>query len=204
MTKELLIIRHGQTLPNKEGRAVGQTDAGLTDAGLAEARFLGEQLKKSSIPHVIYSGPLRRQWQTAKELGTVLGSDRVEVREGLTEANYGSYEGASLEVLRGIDYGYDADAMRRAGGETPTEIEERTMQVLGEGLASDVSSFAVVTSALAASIMTQAIRGEKRVRETARPLKTGDFHRIRVEGKSSGKIVVISFEPNCLKSPMNV
>lgn len=203
MTKELLIIRHGQTLPNIEGRAVGRTDAGLTDAGFAEARFLGGQLKKSSAPPVIYSGPLRRQRQTAEELSTILKSN-VVVREGLREANYGDYEGESLEVLRGIDYGYDAEAMRKAGGETPTEIEERTMRVFGEGLRSDASSFAVVTSALAASIMTQAIRGEERVRETARPLKTGDFHRLMIEEKSSGEIVVVSFELNCLKSPMNV
>lgn len=203
MTKELFIIRHGQTLPNKEGRAVGRTDAGLTKAGLAEARFLGEQLKKSSTPRVIYSGPLRRQRQTAEELGTILKSN-VVVREGLREADYGSYEGESLEVLRGIDYGYDAEAMRKAGGETPTQIEERTMQVLGEGLASDVSSFAIVTSALAASIMTQTLRKQRRVKETARPLKTGDFHRLMIEERSSGKIVVVSFELNCLKPPMNV
>ena len=200
---EVLIIRHGQTRPNIEGRAVGRTDAGLTDAGLAEARFLGEYLKKSSIPGVIYSGPLRRQRQTAGELGAALGSD-VFVREGLTEANYGSYEGASLEVLRGIDYGYDAEAMRRAGGETPTEIAERTMQVFDEGLESGAGPVAFVTSALAASIMTQALRGEKRVKETARPLKTGDFHRLIIEGRPGGEIVVVSFELNCLKSPMNV
>lgn len=200
---EVLIIRHGQTRPNIEGRAVGRTDPGLTDAGLAQARFLGEHLKKGSIPGVIYSGPLRRQRQTAEELGAALGSD-VFVREGLTEANYGDYEGASLEVLQGIDYGYDAEAMRKAGGETPTEIAQRTMQVLDEGLASDADSFALVTSALAASIMTQALRKQRRVKETARPLKTGDFHRLMIEERANGEIVVVSFELNCLKPPMNV
>jgi broad specificity phosphatase PhoE len=200
---ELLIIRHGQTLPNKEGRAVGRTDAGLTDAGREEARILGEHLKESGIPHVIYSGPLRRQRQTAEELGAALGVE-VFVREELTEANYGDYEGASLEVLRGIDYGYDAEAMRRAGGETPAQIEERTMRVFGEGIASGAGSLAFMTSALAGSIMAQALNGEERVKETARPLKTGDFHRFRVEGRSVGEIVVVSFEPNCLKPPMNV
>lgn len=203
LVKKVLIIRHGETAPNKEGRAVGKTDAELTAEGWREARILGEQLRKSNTPRVIYTGPLRRQKQTAEELGAMLKSN-VVVREGLREADYGSYEGASLEVLREIDYGYNAEAMKKAGGETPTEIEERTMQVLNEGLASDADSFALVTSALAASIMTQALRKQRRVKETARPLKTGDFHRLMIEERSNGEIVVVSFELNCLKPPMNV
>jgi broad specificity phosphatase PhoE len=204
MKKELLIIRHGMTAPNIEGRAVGVTDRELLDEGIEEVVQLGRSLKaEGSYPQVIFSGPLKRQKETANILKEFFGSD-IHVRSGLREANYGDYEGASLETLRNIQYGYDAGSMRQAGGETPLEIERRVAPVIYEMLTSNEERIAAVTSALTASIMVQILKGEERVLSTAKPLKTGDFHHITMDKDPVGEFVVVSFEQNRLKQPLRI
>lgn len=192
------------TPPNKEGRVIGVTDEGLTEEGVREVEQLGEHLKKTRRgPQVIYSGPMRRHLQTAGGLANAFGVN-FEVQEGLREANYGKYEGARLEVLRGIQYGYDAGAMKKAGGETPQEIEERVAPVIKNVLRVRSNSVAIVTSALTACIITQILMGEGRVLSTAKPLSTGDFHSIQLGRDGDGRTVVFSFEPNVLKPPLKV
>ncbi|MCD8300502.1 MAG: histidine phosphatase family protein, partial [Clostridiales bacterium] len=46
---ELYIMRHGETLWNKEGRIQGATDIDLTDFGRKLARLTGEGLARDGI-----------------------------------------------------------------------------------------------------------------------------------------------------------
>ncbi|MCW2244963.1 putative phosphoglycerate mutase [Azospirillum fermentarium] len=122
---DLLILRHGPTVWNAEGRIQGHIDQPLSDAGRAVVR--GWRLPDAAAGRVWYASPLARAWETAALLGL---SPAPEPR--LREMHWGEWEGMRLADLaaagiltptlesRGID-------LRRPGpgGESPRDVQER-------------------------------------------------------------------------------
>lgn len=62
---DFYIVRHGETLLNKLGKAQGWVDSPLTDSGIKTAQQLKEALKEVSFAS-IYSSDLQRAYQTAQ------------------------------------------------------------------------------------------------------------------------------------------
>lgn len=62
---QLVLIRHGETDWNVEGRYQGQADPALNEKGLAQARQLAAELQSVGI-EVLYTSPLLRAAQTAE------------------------------------------------------------------------------------------------------------------------------------------
>ena len=98
----LLIIRHGETVWNRQGRLQGQKDSPLTTLGLRQARQVGEILRGllgagADLP--LITSPLGRAWQTAVIITEVLEREPDELRhdERLKERNYGDFEGKTGE-----------------------------------------------------------------------------------------------------------
>eukprot|EP00965_Chrysotila_dentata_P195193 6176850-Pleurochrysis_carterae.AAC.4 len=93
-----MIVRHGRTTWNEEGRIQGSGDAPLTEAGEREAVRLGERLAMGlgRKPTVCYSSPLRRATRTAEILCGHLGL-QICVEEDLRERAYGCLEGLTSE-----------------------------------------------------------------------------------------------------------
>jgi broad specificity phosphatase PhoE len=58
-TMELILIRHGETIWNKEGRVQGLSDIELSDAGLKQAHKLALSIQNNNIK-TIYSSPMKR------------------------------------------------------------------------------------------------------------------------------------------------
>ena len=81
----LLIVRHGQTLTNREGRLLGRADPPLSDLGEEQARQLARLLP---TPDLIISSPLRRARDTAAEFG-----QDVAIDERWIELDYGEFDG---------------------------------------------------------------------------------------------------------------
>ena len=74
---DIILIRHGQTEWNREGRIQGQGNSVLTDLGQAQARAYGALLADRMAPldgHALYRSPAGRCAQT-----TELAEDRVAV-----------------------------------------------------------------------------------------------------------------------------
>lgn len=71
MTTHLILIRHGETDWNVEGRYQGQADPPLNERGLTQARQLLPELRGVGLD-VLYSSPLRRALQTAQILAQAL------------------------------------------------------------------------------------------------------------------------------------
>jgi broad specificity phosphatase PhoE len=71
LTTRLILIRHGETDWNVEGRYQGQADPPLNQRGLAQARQLAQKLRGVGLD-VLYSSPLRRALQTAQILAEAL------------------------------------------------------------------------------------------------------------------------------------
>lgn len=87
----LYIIRHGETLWNREKRLQGRTNIDLSDEGERIARLTAEGMKDIAFTH-IFSSPLNRAMQTAK----ILRADRdlpIVIDDRLIEVCFGDYEG---------------------------------------------------------------------------------------------------------------
>jgi glucosyl-3-phosphoglycerate phosphatase len=64
---ELYILRHGETVWNREGRMQGALDSPLTDLGQAQSRAMGQLLAGFDLTgHRLYCSPLGRARATAE------------------------------------------------------------------------------------------------------------------------------------------
>ena len=88
---EILLIRHGETEWNQQGRMQGQHDSPLTPLGLHQARQLARRLKDVAFS-ALYSSDLGRAHQTARCIADASGHDIVADRE-LRERSFGIFEG---------------------------------------------------------------------------------------------------------------
>lgn len=94
MYPELIVIRHGQTEWNRDGRWQGSLDSPLTAQGEDQARAMGAVLARAGITpesHAAYVSPLGRAQATARLL---LGADwRPTPDPRLREIGVGDWEG---------------------------------------------------------------------------------------------------------------
>ena len=90
----IYLIRHGQTAMNRTKVLQGRSDVPLNEAGVEEARAAGDWFKTQNIVfNRVYSSPLRRAVQTAKQIAGYLD---IRTDERLTEMDYGPFEGMDL------------------------------------------------------------------------------------------------------------
>jgi broad specificity phosphatase PhoE len=87
----LLLVRHGETDWNAEGRLQGHTDRPLSDYGRRQARRLAEELVGEEL-EAIYSSDLARAHETAEIVGERLGLP-VALEPDLREKDWGTWEG---------------------------------------------------------------------------------------------------------------
>jgi broad specificity phosphatase PhoE len=80
----LLLVRHGETAANVEGRLLGRADPPLTAKGRQQAAALATWLPPADL---VVSSPLRRARQTAEQLG-----GRVRIDERWIERDYGAFD----------------------------------------------------------------------------------------------------------------
>src|SRR4030042_2749358 len=94
---QLILIRHGETLWNKEGRVQGTSDIELSDEGIRQARLLALSLKKHDI-EAIHASSLKRAMQTAQIINEFHALEIQSHRE-LIEMDQGDFEGLSFKEL---------------------------------------------------------------------------------------------------------
>ncbi|MFU8841367.1 MAG: histidine phosphatase family protein [Nitriliruptoraceae bacterium] len=139
--RQLLLVRHGESRWNAEGRIQGQSCAGLSARGFEQARALaaayGPQLAElaASGRLRLVSSDLRRARETAAPLAAQLGLDPA-LDPDLRERAFGVWEGrshAELEVEeadRWRRWTGGADIMREIGAETAEELATRAAAAL--------------------------------------------------------------------------
>ncbi len=87
----LLLVRHGETDWNADGRLQGQTDRPLSDYGRRQARELAAELEDEDL-EAIYASDLSRARETAEIVGERLGL-AVVLDPDLREKDWGNWEG---------------------------------------------------------------------------------------------------------------
>ncbi len=94
----ILLVRHGETDWNRDGRIQGQSDPPLNDRGREQARSLARQLEGLPLD-AVYSSDLVRARETAEILAAGLDLP-VIVDPDLREIDFGSWEGLTAEEVR--------------------------------------------------------------------------------------------------------
>lgn len=94
----LVLIRHGETDWNVEGRYQGQADPPLNARGLAQARRTAESLRGVGLA-ALYSSPLRRAAQTAAVIAETLGL-AVHFEPRLMEIHLGVWQSRLTEAIQ--------------------------------------------------------------------------------------------------------
>lgn len=139
---ELYIVRHGETLWNKERRLQGRTDIELSEYGRDLAKKTGEAMQDINID-VIYSSPLNRAYETAL---LIRGNKDIPVikDERIREMSFGAYEGYKDVELNGTSFKNFFEAPDKfvpaKDGETFEEVIERASDFMKELLEKNIDS----------------------------------------------------------------
>ena len=89
-----ILIRHGESLSNREGRVQGQADISLTDVGRQQAAAVAAWCRSQTFPDrcELWSSPLCRARETAEIIGKATGLP-VNLKDDLVELNAGVFQG---------------------------------------------------------------------------------------------------------------
>lgn len=142
--RRLLLVRHGVTEWNREGRFQGRSDPPLADGGQAEAARLAARLAGDPLlrPGRIVTSTLSRARQTADAIAAVVGVAPI-ADERWCEIGQGEWEGrthAELEVHDRERYlaWRDADGIRQPpAGEPIDAVRARVRAALDDLVGGD-------------------------------------------------------------------
>ena len=98
---EIVLIRHGKTLWNADGRIQGISNTELAPEGFEQAKLLAKNFPFDKVD-AIYSSDLARAKFTARFLADKFDLP-LNITEGLREIDYGEWEGKSFGELEKQD-----------------------------------------------------------------------------------------------------
>lgn len=154
---QLILIRHGETLWNKEGRVQGMSDIELSDAGIEQARRLALSLKGSDIG-VIHASPLKRAYRTAEIINS-FHQKKITVHPELMEMDQGDFEGLSFKELMAREKEFihrwiaDPASLRMPDGESLVDVQTRAWQSIEKMIASGQNALVVAHNFTIAAIL---------------------------------------------------
>ena len=148
--KKFYVLRHGQTLFNRQGRIQGQSDSPLTELGIRQAKQVRAYFKQLGLSFdSLYSSPSERACDTV-QLAT--GRTDYQRLKGLKELNFGEFE-AQPEYLHPDKRFFLTvpDHYKQFGGEGRDELKERIYQTIRGIAESDPSQTILIGTHGAAS-----------------------------------------------------
>ena len=131
---QLILIRHGETSWNKEGRIQGISDIELSEAGIKQARLLALSLKDQPID-AIHASPLKRALKTA-ELINEYHRKEIQTHSDLMEMDQGDFEGYSFKELMSCEKDFlnkwiaDPASVQMPNGESLNQLQTRAWRTL--------------------------------------------------------------------------
>ncbi len=128
-----VLVRHGETAWNREGRVQGWAPTSLTDRGREQARTLGAHLASTYDLDRMVASDLRRARETAVLLREGGVGPAPTYSQRWRERDFGDYQGLASETLFGThpEFRATAGAMgvraRPPGGERLLDLRERVL-----------------------------------------------------------------------------
>ena len=147
----IVLVRHGQSSLNAEGRLAGRIDAPLTPLGHAQAEAAAAAVRRIGDPDLVIASPLARARGTAAAFGV-----GVTIDDRWIELDYGDYDGSLLaEVPPALWSSWRADSgYAPPGGESIAAVGARVRTACDElarhdGLVVVVSHVSPIKAAVA-------------------------------------------------------
>jgi len=129
----LLLVRHGETDWNRQGRFQGQIDIPLNSNGLSQAAAAREFLAKVPIDRA-YTSAMARPRQTAEVILRAHPGVPLTSTTGLLEIGHGLWEGRlESEIAEGwpqllADWKMTPETVQMPGGETIHDVWQRSLR----------------------------------------------------------------------------
>jgi phosphoserine phosphatase len=130
----LTLVRHGETVWNREKKIQGITDIELTELGIEQANKLSLSLQKENFDRIITS-PLKRAYDTAQAIGRY-HDVAITVENDLHEIDAGELEGLSYPdlLIRYPDFlrqwMIDHSSVAMPNGESLQNVQDRVWPVI--------------------------------------------------------------------------
>lgn len=127
---KLILVRHGQSLWNKENKFSGKSEVGLSNEGIIQANNLNKKLNNYEFD-LIFCSELKRAKET---LNIIFPNNKTCFLEELNEKNYGDLQDQNKDKVReefGIKQveewrrGYDVHPPH---GESMHELQTRVLE----------------------------------------------------------------------------
>jgi probable phosphoglycerate mutase len=144
----LHLIRHGESVYNREGRIQGQADIELSEFGLRQAAAIPLGMQSVQLD-AIFSSPLKRAYQSAVPLAQAQNLE-IQIHQGLKEINVGVFSGLKWpEVAE--QFPEHAEPWEKQdmdfvipGGESRQMLQDRGVQAITEIAALPYDRVAIV------------------------------------------------------------
>jgi broad specificity phosphatase PhoE len=154
---QLILIRHGETLWNKEGRVQGISDVELSAIGIEQAQMLALSLKNQPI-RAIHTSPLKRALQTA-EIINEFHRKKIHTHQDLIEMDQGDFEGVSFKKLVVCEKDFlnkwitEPASVKMPNGESLTQLQERAWRAMETIINKDEDALVVAHNFTIAAII---------------------------------------------------
>ncbi len=146
MTTRLILIRHGQTAWNSEGRFMGQRDIPLDETGQRQVTAVAKRLSRERpAPLAIYASDLKRAWNTAQAIQQAIAQTAhpepapvLIADPRLREMDFGNWEGFTFAEIQATQpeayHAWEVDMFNIAPpeGETIQQMTKRARESCAE------------------------------------------------------------------------
>jgi len=157
-----ILVRHVQTLANKENRIYGRLDSEFTKKGYVQLEWLKRELACEQVD-AVFSSPRPRALSVAKEVceALQLGTEDIQVRSELSEMDFGIFEGLTYEEAmerHPVEWESYCESYRNykiPEGESFSEFEERIEGFIESLEDEDITALIVTHGGVVQSIMTR-------------------------------------------------
>lgn len=123
----LLLVRHGQSTWNAQGRWQGTEDPPLSTFGVRQARHAAAHVGTFDA---VASSPLERAYVTATIIADSLGIGPVQTDDDLRERHAGGYQGLTRPEIEHRFPGYLVEGLPPPGWEDDDHVLERSAGAL--------------------------------------------------------------------------
>ncbi|WP_246817970.1 bifunctional RNase H/acid phosphatase [Corynebacterium sp. HMSC22B11] len=131
----LLLLRHGQTELNRDGKYSGRGNPELTDLGKKQIAHAARHISERGDVDVILSSPLGRCQETARAAAEALGmgKDAITTDEAIIEMDFGAWEGRRFAEIQEDHPEEHRECFNYAtaaphGGESPEQVYRRVSE----------------------------------------------------------------------------
>ena len=164
-TRQLLLVRHGETDWNAKGRIQGMLDVPLNALGVQQAELVAAELARTIDSAELVSSDLARTRETTKPIFEATGFEpRFDPR--IRERHFGVWQGKTYEEWRVLDavgmarYNAGDPEYGPEGGETATQFLARCVSAVSDIVTvSKVKTLILVTHGGVVSSMVRHAQG---------------------------------------------